>query len=162
MPLTFPRSRVFLIGLVLLGLIFGLWLIFRGGISVCSNDTQQNPIQGSPWNILVEVDRCSALDGTVTVWGLNKSTGRKDEIAFIDEDAVPNVKVEPPNYVTLTFQNIVDIVRSKSSIGDLNIKYQFKPIDNPEARRRYQFWLHRPNDPQAIEWQKERFQTTSQ
>jgi hypothetical protein len=137
-----------------------IWALFvlRPG---CGDDIQTTNIPNSPWQVLTKVSSCSALDGVVTVVARNRLTNQETEIAFMDEESVPTVEALSPRIVQLTFENLVDIVRSRNSFANVSVLYKFVPKDDPEARRRYQFWTRHPNDPHAIRWQQNHFETAS-
>jgi hypothetical protein len=136
----------------------GLCVWFFGRLG-CGEDVQVTPINGSQWVVMTKFYSCSAVDGAVTVTALNTRTKKEEEIAFIDEANGPDVEVISPTKVRLTFDNLIDIVRSKRAFGNVTVSYRFRPSDNPEARRRYQYWMHHPNDPQAERWAEEHFRT---
>lgn len=127
---------------------------------ICDTDTTSTAITHSKWIVLTRVDRCSAVDGTVTVSAMNTLTKNEVEIVFVDEENVPSVKVLNDKKIQLEFDNLVDIVRSKNSFDGIAVEYNFLPRNDPKARERYQFWAHHPNDPQAIKWSREHFRTS--
>ena len=153
MPLTQGRNSKIAVWLGIIILAAGgsiwLWFFSRWG---CETDVRTTTIANSQWVVLTKIDRCSAIDGIVTILALNKKTNAKVEIAFLDEESVPVVRALSPKEVQLTFENLVDIVRSKKSFGDITVLYKFVPRDDPVARHEYEFWAHHHDNQRAVRW----------
>jgi hypothetical protein len=119
---------------------------------------ERDPLPDSSWILVTKIYRCAAIgDGTTTIVAVDQNTKREEEILFVDEITDSSIEIGPPETINITLPNFVDLVRKKASFEGMTINYKFIPKDDPEERREYQFWLHNPNDPHAIEWSKKNF-----
>jgi hypothetical protein len=76
-------------------------------------------------------------------------------VARFGELADVSLSLGRPDELIVSMPNMIDIEGWENKVKDLSIRPVFLPIDDPEQRAMYQFWMHHPDDAKARAWYQE-------
>jgi len=137
---------VLFVGLVCSVFLFPRWL--------CSMSEEKAALAGFNISMRTMINRCSAMDGTIRIYTVNDSTGKKDEVLFLPEEVESSVRFISRTIAEIILPNRVDIERQKFTSQGIRIVYRFVPRDDEKDRAEYKFYIEHPNDPHAVAWAK--------
>lgn len=113
-------------------------------------------IPDSPWIVLTQVFRCSAIDpGELEIVAEDPQTNQHVDLLVLNGEADSHVEYMGNHHIQISLPNLVAIKSQKFSFSTYEVTYRYLPSDDPEARSNFEKWIQNPKDPAANKWYEE-------
>jgi hypothetical protein len=118
----------------------------------CGTDVEATRIENSAIVFVTKIQRCSAIDGTISIASKNIVTGKTEEVVFIPGEVISVIRAIGSHTVEIQIPNRVETRRQIDYSQGVKIVYRYVPKDDPTDRKAYQFYAEHPDDPRAARW----------